>query len=68
VLSLCKLKTLEYRVFRKMREKFKNYLSNKGTKGQEEVLTVFKKEVHKLLSEAGVEALPNDLQYYAAIF
>ena len=25
VLSLCKLKTLEYRLFRKMREKLRNY-------------------------------------------
>lgn len=29
ILSLSKLKTLEYRLFRKMREKLRNYATNK---------------------------------------
>jgi len=30
VMSLCKLKTLEYRLFRKMREKLRNFHSREG--------------------------------------
>ena len=30
VLSLCKLKTLEYRLFRKMREKLRNFHASKN--------------------------------------
>lgn len=30
VLSLCKLKTLEYRIYRKLREKLRNYIGNKN--------------------------------------
>jgi hypothetical protein len=45
VLSLCKLKTLEYRLFRKMREKLRNYFRGKSTnKSVDSIINAFAKE------------------------
>ncbi len=60
-LSLCKLKTLEYRVFRKLREKLRNYSKNK--KGVKQVKDKFISETKSLI--AGYE-LPKPLEYYFA--
>jgi hypothetical protein len=49
VLSLCKLKTLEYRLFRKMREKLRNFHGDKnGNRTDERVKYV----TGKFVSEA----------------
>ena len=44
VLSLCKLKTLEYRIFRKMREKLRNSFAGRS-KTFPALLKAFKEEV-----------------------
>ena len=50
VLSMCKLKTLEYRIFRKIREKLRHfYKDNKKTKTPESVVNAFKKEMKELM-------------------
>lgn len=38
VLSLIKLKTLEYRAFRKMREKLRNYFRHKSSKTPDSII------------------------------
>ena len=58
-LSLCKLKTLEYRIFRKLREKISHEVKN-----PQKVLAVFKNEIKDL--SRGVE-LPKPLDYYVSI-
>ena len=54
-LSLTKLKTLEYRLFRKMREKLRNFYSNdlKGQSNQrfKEIVKRFKRESQTLIDE-----------------
>lgn len=37
-LSLCKLKTIEYRLYRKLREKIKNFLAKKGNQNYTKIL------------------------------
>ncbi len=50
VLSMCKLKTLEYRIFRKIREKLRHfYKDNKKTKTPETVIKAFDKEMKELM-------------------
>ena len=61
VLSLAKLKTLEYRAFRKMREKLRNYYRNKSSKLPDSILSSFKKEM-KCLAENN--ELPKPLSFY----
>ena len=39
-LTLCKLKTLDYRIFRKIREKIKN--ASKGVSNKNSIITKFK--------------------------
>ncbi len=52
VLSLCKLKTLEYRVFRKLREKLRNFVeachSGQGNSNAEQKLKGFIQETNEL--------------------
>ena len=69
ILSLCKLKTLEYRLFRKMREKLRNFYARKEHERTEE-------RVSQVVKKFGVEAkelsdeheLPRSLKYYIALF
>ncbi|KRX03494.1 hypothetical protein PPERSA_02873 [Pseudocohnilembus persalinus] len=52
VLSLCKLKTLEYRFYRKLREKLRNFINfknKKNSKSKEELILKFKAECIDLL-------------------
>jgi hypothetical protein len=67
VLSLCKLKTLEYRLFRKMREKLRNfYVENrKSDAPASEIVKRFTKEAKELLAE---NDLPRPLEYYIQLF
>jgi len=53
VLSLCKLKTLEYRLFRKMREKLRGYFRNKkkGEKDPYKLTKAFTTEAKKLAED-----------------
>ncbi|CDW91204.1 UNKNOWN [Stylonychia lemnae] len=65
VLSLAKLKTIEYRVFRKIREKLRGYYrhlgSEKSKKGPEGVVHMFQREMNELIE--GNE-LPQPIQLY----
>ncbi len=46
VLSLSKLKTIEYRVFRKMREKLRNFYRNKkDSKASDSMVNAFRREM-----------------------
>ena len=52
VLSLCKLKTIEYRIFRKMREKLRGYfkhLNSDKLKPSEILVNAFKREMHDII-------------------
>jgi hypothetical protein len=76
-LSLAKLKTLEYRLFRKMREKLRGFYSaekdktfNLGDKPKskfDEVANKFCRESNELL-EGGQNELPKPLTHYVSIF
>ena len=57
-LSLAKLKTLEYRIYRKLREKLKHFSAEKSV---DDVFRVFKHEVKELIE--GHE-LPRPLEFY----
>jgi hypothetical protein len=52
VLSLCKLKTLEYRVFRKLREKLRNFVeacsTGQGNSDAKSKLASFIKQTNEL--------------------
>jgi len=67
VLSLAKLKTLEYRLFRKMREKLRNFyvVDRKSEAPSSEIVKRFTKEAKELLSE---NDLPRPLNYYVELF
>ena len=73
VLSLAKLKTLEYRLFRKMREKLRGYHAGDIPTGEEahakrkRLLKKFNDESRELLSE-GDSDLPRPLSYYSTVF
>ena len=66
-LSLCKLKTLEYRLFRKMREKLRNFYASSTTS-----FTAFTKKSHQFQTEARElsleHQLPRPLAYYCEVF
>jgi len=62
ILSLCKLKTLEYRIYRKLREKLKNLIAKELT--VEKQMENFKKETHQLCKEY---LPPRPLDYYFKI-
>lgn len=53
VLNLCKLKTLDYRYWRKLREKLKTYLG--GTKSKESMLKQYEREILELKNEGDYE-------------
>jgi len=57
-LSLAKLKTLEYRLYRKLREKLKHF---KPEKSVDDVLRIYKKEVRDLIEG---QELPRPLDFY----
>ena len=69
VLSLCKLKTLEYRLFRKMREKLRNHyarkVSDQGAEAEKRSIGKFISEARELLKE---HELPRPLTYYIQLF
>lgn len=67
VLSLCKLKTLEYRLFRKMREKLRNFYvpDRKSDAPASEISKKFVREAKELLAE---NDLPRPLSYYSELF
>ena len=65
VLSLCKLKTLEYRIFRKMREKLRNGFSVKCNKKFLVIFKDFKSEVNQLAFE---HELPQPVEFYFDLF
>lgn len=61
IISLAKLKTLEYRLFRKMREKLRNYLTMKTSKPSDVIIEDYIKECKDLCR--GYE-IPHPLEYY----
>ena len=69
VLSLCKLKTLEYRLFRKMREKLRNFY---GAKPVDQTPEREKQKIRTFISEARElsqeHELPRPLNYYIELF
>ena len=69
VLSLAKLKTLEYRLFRKMREKLRNaYAQKDGSQSDPDkggICKKFRREAKELSDE---HELPRPLEYYCKLF
>lgn len=65
ILSLSKLKTLEYRLFRKMREKLRNFIDGKTTAGPDLLKEKFIKESKDLCR--GLQ-LPHPLDFYIELF
>jgi hypothetical protein len=70
VLSLSKLKTLEYRLFRKMREKLRNFFNLKDYDAHDfdgftRKFKQFKSEAKELSDE---HELPRPLEYYFGVF
>jgi len=61
VLSLCKLKTLEYRLFRKMREKLRNYANFTSKLFSDQLIEKFIREAKDLCK--GFD-LPHPLEFY----
>ncbi len=66
MLSLAKLKTIEYRIFRKMREKLRGFYNNKttGTGDSASLVKKFQKEMKDILE--GNET-PKPIEYYVKI-
>jgi hypothetical protein len=64
VLSLCKLKTLEYRLFRKMREKLRNFATNKTQASSKQLIDRFYSESKDLVNDYKI---PHSLGYYKDI-
>lgn len=62
VASLCKIKTLEYRIFRKIREKLKNIRNN--DKFPKNLFKIFQKESRMLCDSCEVEL---DVEYYDSV-
>lgn len=69
VLSLCKLKTLEYRLFRKMREKLRNFygmpIADQTDEKERTKIKSFISEAKELSQE---HELPRPLNYYIELF
>lgn len=67
VVSLSKLKTLEYRLFRKMREKLRNFyvVDRKSELPKSEIVKKFIREAKELSDE---HDLPRPLDYYIELF
>ena len=69
VLSLCKLKTLEYRLFRKMREKLRNFYQRTAEERNKERIDAITKRFISEAKELSEEHdLPRSLKYYIALF
>ena len=75
VLSLAKLKTLEYRLFRKMREKLRGFFcAEKGETAQNKPFTKFEAIVKKFVNEGtdlledGKNELPQPFENYVNVF
>jgi len=65
VLSLAKLKTIEYRIFRKMREKLRGFFNKKSSSDDSNaIITKFKKEMVDILK--GNET-PKPMEHYLGI-
>lgn len=70
-ISLCKLKTIEYRIYRKLREKLRSYLNlleerkkSKGVASFDNIFRKFKNEVEELCES---QKPPSKLSYYYRI-
>ena len=69
VLSLCKLKTLEYRLFRKMREKLRNfYVRPVAEQTDEKERAVIKRFISEARELSEEHELPRPLNYYIQLF
>ena len=69
VLSLCKLKTLEYRLFRKMREKLRNFYARQdGDRSDERMKGVTQKFTQEAKELSNEHELPRSLKYYIELF
>ena len=69
VLSLCKLKTLEYRLFRKMREKLRNFYARSiDERTKDRIETVTKRFVSEAKELSEEHDLPRSLKYYISLF
>ena len=66
VISLCKVKTLEYKIYRKLREKIKNELKN-----EEHEFNMNRKKISQFFNEVQVFSqnfkLPNPLEFYFSV-
>ena len=66
VISLCKVKTLEYKIFRKLREKIKNEL-----KSEEHEFNMNRKKISQFFNEVQLFSqnfkLPNPLEFYFSV-
>ena len=66
VISLCKIKTLEYKIYRKLREKIKNELNN-----EEHEFNMNRKKISQFFNEVQVFSqnfkLPNTLEFYFTV-
>ena len=62
LISLCKLKTLEYQVYRKLREKLKTVHDKKNTRA--EIEAKFEEEVKALVGDS---KLPQELSFYLEV-
>ena len=66
VISLCKVKTLEYKIYRKLREKIKNELKN-----DEHEFNMNRKKISQFFNEVQVFSqnfkLPNPLEFYFTV-
>ena len=66
VISLCKVKTLEYKIYRKLREKIKNELKN-----EENEFNMNRKKISQFFNEVQLISqnfkLPNPLEFYFTV-
>ena len=66
VISLCKVKTLEYKIYRKLREKIKNELNN-----EDHEFNMNRKKISQFFNEVQVFSqnfiLPNPLEFYFSV-
>ncbi len=68
MLSLCKLKTLEYRVLRKLREKLRNFVDACNTgKGNNDVQSKLKSFIQETNELCDGYQLPHDISVYQEI-
>ena len=69
ILSLCKLKTLEYRLFRKMREKLRNFYARPiDERTADRIATISKRFISEAKELSEEHDLPRSLKYYVALF